>query len=183
VFVETHPASLGLVLLLTAVAAAHDLKRGLIPNRLLLGSAGLMLVSHVALAWGIAGKPLLSVLLTSLAGAAVCAIVPLTLYVSRGLGGGDLKLLTLTGAALGPALGLEIEAYAFALGSLYAFAYLAYRGTLLRTVARSLVLLVPALPSLRARPSATPDPELSFRFGPAIFAGALLTTIRYWVLT
>jgi prepilin peptidase CpaA len=183
VFVQTHSASFLFVLLLTAAAAVVDLRKGVIPNRLLLLGLGMTLAFHLTVVWAAAGQPLLAVLLTCVAGAAAAALVPIVLYVSKGLGGGDLKLLTLTGAALGPAAGVEVEAYAFALGSLFAFGYLAYRGTLFRTLGRSLLLLAPTLPSRRQKPAAMPDPLLQFRFGPAIFAGALLTAARHFALS
>jgi Flp pilus assembly protein protease CpaA len=180
VFVPTHTASLVLLVVLCAAAAAFDLRSGLIPNRLLLVGLGLTLFVRVAVECFAEGLPLSAVLLTMLVGTFACALIPLVLYAGKGLGGGDLKLLALGGLSLGPWAGLELQVYAFAFGSLFAFGYLAYRGTLFRTLARSALMLVPALPTrARREPTAAPDPALSFRFGPAIFAAALFTAARH----
>ncbi len=180
--VEAHQASVLLVLLVTGAAALFDLKTGLIPNRLLVWGSALVLLSKVAVESVLAGQAPLSVLFTALAGVAACAVVPALLYVRGGLGGGDLKLLALVGAAMGPLMGVEVEMYAFCLGSTFALLYLAYRGLLLRSLASSVSALLPRF--ARTRESAgEPAQALQFRFGPAIFAGALLSAARALVLS
>lgn len=180
-FVPTHQASVWLVLVLTASAAVVDLRTGLIPNRLLVWALGLLIVAKLAGDALVDGRPLLSVMWTSLAGALACALIPLLLWLGNGMGGGDLKLLALVGAALGPFGGMEVELYAFMLGSLFALLVLAYRGVLLRALFRSLARLF----SRTARAASANDDTsaISFRFGPAIFAGALTFVAQKLVLS
>jgi prepilin peptidase CpaA len=180
VLIAPHNTSLVLLLLLTAAAALHDLKTGLIPDRLVLGGLVLALLSRVVLEPIVHSQSALAALGGCLLGAGACAIVPFVLYAAKGLGGGDLKLLTVVGVLVGPFSGMEVQVYAFSLGSLFAFGYLAYRGTLLRTLASSAALLVP-IGGVRAR-AENRQPKLHFRFGPAIFAGALVTALLHWRL-
>jgi prepilin peptidase CpaA len=99
---------LPLLVLGLALAAAvwHDVKARRIPNSLILaGSAGAILL-HLALPAGAglfrdpAGSP---GLLTALAGFASGLLLLLPFYLLRALGAGDVKLMAMTGAFLGPA--------------------------------------------------------------------------------
>lgn len=156
--------------LLTCLAGIWDLRTGIIPNRLLLfgGCSGLVLRLGVAAESGDA----LRALALTVVGMALVSLVPLLLYRAGGIGGGDVKLLAVVGALLGPYLGLEVELYAFAATVLYAPARLIWEGKLVSSM-RSVGQLV-ATPFAK-RPQPTAACELtSFRFGPAIFAGALI---------
>jgi Flp pilus assembly protein protease CpaA len=180
--VPTHVTSLAIMLLLSAAAATYDLRTSLIPNRLILAGLALTLLERTVVEPWLEGESVVAALITAAVGAVAASVIPLALYASKGLGGGDLKLLVTLGAAGGPLAGLEVQVYAFAVGALFAFGYLAYRGMLLRTLARSTTLLVPSF-ALRTRPEDETRPErvLQFRFGPAIFAGALITAAHHLV--
>jgi len=100
--------------------------------------------------------------------------VPLVLWRTGGLGGGDLKLFVALGALLGVRAGLEVQLVAFSVAALIAPTVLAFRGKLLavlRNVARQ--LLNPFLPRDRRRPVPA-ELMTEVRFGPAIFAGTAL---------
>lgn len=163
-------------LLVTGVAAVWDLRTGLIPNRLLFaGAAGGLLLSLVVAALSGDAPSLLRVAGLALAGALLVALVPLLLYRAGGLGGGDVKLLALVGALLGPSLGLEAELYAFSLTLLYAPARLIWEGKLLvamRNLGRLIAL--PFVPRQRRPQPAAASEFSAFRFGPAIFLGTLI---------
>jgi Flp pilus assembly protein protease CpaA len=182
-FVAADRMSVALTLLFTGASALWDLKTGLIPNRLLLWSLSLLVLTKLVVGGMAEELSLASVLGTSLAGATVCAAVPALLYVSRGLGGGDLKLLTLVGAALGPMMGVEVEMYAFCLGALFALSYLAYHGLLFRSLFAAAGGLFCGVRRVRQKPALVAPEALKFRFGPAIFAGALLTLARALALS
>jgi prepilin peptidase CpaA len=155
--------------LLTCLAGIWDLRTGTIPNRLVLfgGLLGLALRLGVA---AVSGDALRALALTCM-GMALVSLVPLLLYRAGGIGGGDVKLLAVVGAVLGPYLGLEVELYAFAATLLYAPARLIWEGKLVTSM-RSVGRLV-VTPFSRQPPTAASE-LTSFRFGPAIFVGALL---------
>jgi prepilin peptidase CpaA len=181
VLASPHNTSLALLLLLTAAAAIWDLRTGLIPDRLVLGGLALALLLRAIVEPLLHGESALAALGSCLLGAGACALVPLVLYAAKGLGGGDVKLFMALGALAGPTVGVEAQVYAFSLGSLFAFGYLAYRGVLLQTLAASAAMLVQVGPLRRARPRpAALAPKLQFRFGPAIFAGALVSALLHW---
>lgn len=167
-----------LAVLLTAAAAIWDLRTGLIPNRLVLGGAicAIALVLGVALAEG--GQQLSRASLSLLLGGVLASLVPLLLYRLNGIGGGDVKLLAVVGAALGPIMGMEAELYAFMALLLYAPAQLLWQGKLLRTLRNSGLLLVRPLLPRHKRPVPVPAEALTaFRFGPAIFLGTFTTAL------
>jgi len=159
------------------VAAYSDLRTGLIPNWLTLGSLVLGIAGHFVRGLWLADLRTASLeAATALAGAAFCALVPGLLYLKKGMGGGDLKLFAALGALCHPMLGIEAELYAFALTALVVPARLAYQGRLLGVLAGSFALLInPLLPAARRR--AVPnEPSNWVRLGPAVFGGVALTT-------
>jgi prepilin peptidase CpaA len=178
--------------LVTAFGAWIDLRTGHIPNWLTIGSIALGPILHAAAALA-SGRTIHAALFSlafSAAGAAVCALLPAALYARHALGGGDVKLFAAVGALCGPLLGLRAELYSFALGGLYALAIAASHRRL-HGVARNLIHLV-TLRSAGSQPcpvsgteenagelSCAPSPMMAVRFGPAIFAG---TVVSIWVV-
>lgn len=161
------------VVLACAIAGAvHDWRTGFIPNRLLAWGSALTLCVSVATAaavggWHAVGTRLLSIVF----GLLVCGAVPLGLYLCRALGGGDVKLLALCGAGLGPVIGLEAELYAFTLGALLALGRSTYEGTLLEALVGSAALITNPLLSKKLRKPVSAGALRELRFGPAIAAG------------
>ena len=165
----------------TAVAAVTDWRKGQIPAWLTLGTLAAAPVLH-AIAGGVArGKAgALHDLIWSLAGAAICGIVPLILYRMGAMFGGDVKLLIALGALCFPGLGIEAQFYAFVAAALYAPARMAYEGKLMRTLGNMLAILInPFLPKERRR-ALTPEMMTMLRFGPAVFAGMTVAALLNW---
>jgi prepilin peptidase CpaA len=168
--------------IISAIAAASDLRTGEIPNWLTLGVLLVAPVAHIAfaLATHMSGHDALVEAGMSLLGALACSIVPAVLYRQDAIGGGDVKLLAGMGAVLQPRLGLEAEMYSFFAAGLIAPAFLAYEGKLFRTLKNTVLLaLNPLLPKSKRRPI---EPTLLtwFRFGPAIFVGMAVTAYLHW---
>ena len=169
----------------TLVVGVIDARTGHIPNRLLLvglvAGVGLHASTYFVLR---AGQPLAQTLTASflsvLAGLLLCAAVPLLLFRLNAMGGGDVKLLAVIGASMGPFVGMEIELYAFVLLALFAPARLAYQGQLLRSLGNSAALLVnPLLPKARRR-EIPRELLTALPFGPAVFVAALLVAFLHW---
>ncbi len=173
---------IGLVVV-TAAAAVQDGRTGLISNRLLAWAGGLALAGHLlAGAWSGGARGAGAAALSAVLGLIACAVVPLILYRAGGIGGGDVKLLAVIGALVGPSWGLEAEFYSFGALLLYAPARLAYDGRLLRTVSNSMALIAnPLLPKDKRR-SIAPELMASFRFGPAVLVGSVVTSFIHWRL-
>jgi hypothetical protein len=77
-------------------------------------------------------------------------------------------------------IGLEVELYAFVAMLLYAPALLLYRGQLLAVLGRSTALLVnPVLPRARRREVGA-EPDLSLKFGPAVFVAVAAVALMRW---
>lgn len=172
----TEPTSWPILVavVLTAAAAIWDLRTGLIPNPLVAAGAVVALVLIVASAAPMGGIAVAKALLMMVAGAVLVSLVPVILYRLDGIGGGDVKLLAVVGAALGPYMGLEAELYAFASLLVYAPIVLAREGKLLQTMRNAGALMVRPLQRRADQAPPTPTTEMaSFRFGPAIFVGTL----------
>jgi prepilin peptidase CpaA len=99
----TSPADVRLLLLasLLALAAWHDLRTRRIPNRLVASGAIAALLLHLLEQWqGNAG--LLDAVLLSAGGFLAGMLLLLPLYILRAMGAGDVKLMAMVGAFLGP---------------------------------------------------------------------------------
>lgn len=175
--VSIQQALLLLVFASTLAAAVFDVRRGEIPNRLILGMtlAGLTLRTMAAAPHGL---PVLSeTFITSLFGALICGSIPLALYMLRSLGGGDLKLLCATGVCLGPMVGFEIQLFAYGLGLVYGVGRVIYEGTLWKTLSEVRWL------ARRRTPHVDGDTQTSFsslHFGPAVAGATLAVIISHW---
>jgi prepilin peptidase CpaA len=139
-------------------------------------------VHLLAGAWsgGVAGAG--AGVLSAVLGLIACAVVPLFLYRVGGIGGGDVKLLAVVGALVGPIWGLEAEFYSFGALILYAPARLAYDGRLLVTLANSMALIANAVLPKDKRRSIAPELMTSLRFGPAVFVGSAVASFMHWRL-
>jgi prepilin peptidase CpaA len=165
-------------IVLTLCAAYTDQKTGLIPNRML--TIGLAVIVMLRLGLALASGKLGTALALLGLGALTCGLIPLALYIAGALGGGDVKLMTVCGAALGPVLGLQAELYSFGFGALYALGAAAYSGELLQTLLGSALLLTnPLIPRRLRKP--VPEPaRRTIRFAPAICAGVLVAVTAGW---
>lgn len=167
--------------LISAVAAAIDVRTRRIPNGLivvgLLGGALVNLAIHALGSGASLGGALARGGLSVGLGIVVCAIVPTVLFRIGAMGGGDVKLLAVAGACAGPLAGMQIQVAAFVVGAVFAILHLAVKGQLGRMLKNSLMLAShPFLPARRRRPIQGVL-LTSLPFGPAIFASALLVTL------
>jgi prepilin peptidase CpaA len=167
-----------LAVALTGAAAICDLRTGLIPNRLVgLGAVAtvvLTVVIAVPHGAGAVGQAVLSMF----AGLLLVSLVPVLLYRMDGIGGGDVKLLAVVGAALGPYMGIEAELYAFGSVVLWAPARLLWEGKLTQSLQTTGQLLFRPLMPKHRRPKPLAAEELTaFRFGPSIFTGTLAVLV------
>lgn len=179
---QAHHILLTIAVAITAVAAAWDMRTGLIPNRLVLIGAGAVIAARLAIAsiTGTGPAMFLASLGIAVAGALLVSLVTLMLYRMDGIGGGDVKLLAVVGLALGPMVGLEAELYSFVAALMIAPARLVYEGTLWRTLASSAGMLVWRFtPAGRTAPRSA-GTFVMFRFGPAIFLGTLAACAMHW---
>jgi prepilin peptidase CpaA len=127
------PAWFELALLLTAGAAAlEDLASRRIPNDLLAAALGCALVMH-----GAGGS------LPTMAGGMAAGLLLLPLYILRGMGAGDIKLLVTLGAFGGPLLAVQLV-----LAATLVFGVVAYVGLRLGLCIRQQTL--PFAPALAA---------------------------------
>lgn len=108
------------LLLLTAIAAATDLWRHKIYNWTTYPG----ILAGIALNAGLDGWEGLT---ESLAGFALCGFIMLVCFVLFQLGGGDVKLMAMTGALLGPHRGIEVLLWTFTLGAIAGVALLIWR--------------------------------------------------------
>jgi prepilin peptidase CpaA len=167
------------LIVVLAVASVTDLKRGLIPNQLIVLGFCAALIQQVCVrvyASDSIGSAAATALGTYALGALICGLPPLVLFWSGAMGGGDVKLLSVTGAFLGPSVGIEVEAYAFVLIAFYAAAKLTYRGRLIAMLSNCLSLARnPLLPKAK-RLAVAPELMTTLRFAPSVLLSTLLIT-------
>jgi prepilin peptidase CpaA len=173
-----HWLALGVVAI-AIIAAISDLHTGLIPNWLV--AAGFSFVIGLRVLYAVTDSRVGLQLALLALGTLIAGLIPLALYVCRAMGAGDVKLMAVCGAGLGPVIGLEAELYAFGFGALCALGYAAYGGELLQTLRGSAVLLTnPWIPRRLRRPVPVPA-QRTMRFGPAICAGVIAAVFLNWV--
>ena len=165
----------------TCAAAVFDYRTGLIPNQLTYPLVLVGALAHIVLAAVSYGRGHFGwVLLETVAGALSCGLVPLLLWRSNAMGGGDVKLLTGLGALLGPALGLRVELYAFMTAVVIAPIVLTHRGVLLLTLKRSLQVLIRPFQRAKDRVPSVAEAVTELRFGPAICAAMAIVAVLEW---
>ncbi len=175
------PYFLGFAVVVSAIGAFCDWRTGHIPNLVTLVPLLLAPIAH-ALFFILSGRAgqALEAGGFSVAGALVCAAVPLLLHRAGAIGGGDVKLMAALGAICRPLIGVEAQFYAFIAAALYAPARLAYDGKLLRVMGNTLAIAAnPFLPKERRR-EITPEMLTTLRFGPAIFVGTSCAALLHW---
>lgn len=118
---ETTATAMTFVLVMTLIMSTiTDLMHHRIPNLILLPALTIALVAQITVG-GAAG------LFSAVAGLLVGLILLLPLYVMGGMGAGDVKLLAVAGAFLGPWGTAVAGAVTLVAGGLYAILFLAWR--------------------------------------------------------
>jgi prepilin peptidase CpaA len=168
-------------ILVTGLAAWFDWRTGEIPNWLNVWPLVLAPIAHAVFGflgagWAAAGLGALY----SLAGVIVCGVIPIFLYRSGAIGGGDVKLLGALGAILRPMVGIEAEFYSFIVAALYAPIQLAYEGKLLRTLGNTALLVKNAFVPPAKRREVPREMLSELRFGPFIFVATLIVVFLHW---
>ncbi len=126
--------STGLLLTLVAIATVTDLRSRKIPNYVVYPGLAAALALNLATVWlsdELVGswRPLVGWVgwQDCLSGLAACGLFMLVCFVFFGIGGGDVKLLTMTGAFLGLEHGLESLLWTFILGGCLGLSLLVWR--------------------------------------------------------
>jgi prepilin peptidase CpaA len=172
--------------LISAIAAIQDFRRGLIPNWATLGGIVAGILGHAIHGWlsddwsaGLAHAG------WSLGGLVFCSLAPLAMYRSGAMGGGDVKLFAAIGALCQPLLGIEAQMYALVVAAIVAPARLAYEGKLLRVLSDSLSIFLSSFRAQAQRATVPHEAQTWFRLGPAVFVGMLVTLVihRFETLT
>lgn len=163
---------------LAACAAWTDLRRGVIPNKLTFLAFFAAIGAHFVRGHAAGGVAVgVQEAALSVAGAVVCAIVPLFIHLRGAMGAGDVKLFAALGAALHPLAGLEAVTYTFVAASVIAPAKLAWEGTLLRTLANTAALATNPLRARSKKRELPAEMRAWFRLGPAVLAGTAATLV------
>ncbi|OLL28062.1 peptidase A24 [Burkholderia sp. SRS-W-2-2016] len=164
-----HPVPL-CVIVLAIVAASTDLTARRIPNRLIALGLAAALAVQMSLHGQLAGA------LAWLAGAACGFALLLPFYLLRGMAAGDVKLLMMIGAWVGPALSWRIALATFLIGGVWSLALVLLRGRFGRLLANLRRLLGGWLVA-PLRPPALLDTQSesvgTLPYGVAIAAGTL----------
>ncbi len=121
-----------LLLIFLLIAAATDLRKQSIYNWTTYpGMLAGVLVN--ALGQGSLGQGW-DAIQSSIAGFTICGSVMLLCYVLFPMGGGDVKLMAMIGAFLGPYRGIEALLWTFVLGSIMAVAYLIWTTGIIKMI-------------------------------------------------
>jgi prepilin peptidase CpaA len=167
---STSPAIGIPFVVLMLLAATSDLKARHIPKAITVTG---MVTAPVL--WGLLAGPAAAV--ASIVGGALALVVGLTLFALGALGGGDAKLLAVTGAFLGPARLLSALVVIGMTGGLLGLAMVVARGRLLATLGRTwqLCLHLATLGRTGAPLDLRSPDAITVPYGVAIAAGALMT--------
>jgi prepilin peptidase CpaA len=156
--------------LIMVLAAASDLRTRRIPNALTVAG-----MAAAPVLWGLLDGPVVA--LASIVGGGLALVVGMTLFALGALGGGDAKLLVVTGAFLGPARLVSALLVIGITGGVLALAVAVGRGRLLGTLARvwHLSLHLTTL-GRKGAPHRIESPgSLTIPYGVAIAVGSLMT--------
>ena len=163
---------------LVAIAAVYDIRFRRIPNWLVLSGLVLGLGLNTFLSrWQGARASLLGIILAFL--------VYFPLYMLRGMGAGDVKLMAAIGAIVGPSNWFGIFILSGLLGGVFAVLFLVSRGKLQNSL-RNIGFLFQRLFSFKA-PYAREELDLAspkslkLPHGVAIAAGSLLFLVGAWM--
>jgi prepilin peptidase CpaA len=165
--------AMGVCLAIVALAAIWDVASRTIPNILSLGGIVLGIALHAALGYtdnGFHGA--FRGIGTSLAGLAMCGILPLISFARKEMGGGDVKIFGAIGALCGPILGFNAEAWAFFVLITVGFPVRIIRsGALLPSLKNAYATVANVFRPIEARAEIHTVRLPRMIMGPSIFAG------------
>ncbi|MCU1339159.1 MAG: peptidase prepilin type [Bryobacterales bacterium] len=134
------PVTQVLLMLLVLPAAVFDYRERRIPNWLVL--AGLLAGTAMNVFLTYDNPSATTGLLFSLKGLGLAFLVYFPLYLLRGMGAGDVKLMAAVGAIVGPALWLWILFFTAVLGGLTAIIVVLNKGRVRRTLQNLWMILI-----------------------------------------
>jgi prepilin peptidase CpaA len=123
-----HILNIAILIGLLLLGVWQDVRHYRIPNVLVFSGAVIGVLLHTLLPQEMGGLGIL----TSLAGLGVGLAVLLPLYLFRAIGAGDIKLMAMIGAFVGPASMLMITVYILLAGGVLAIGVVLVRGKLSR---------------------------------------------------
>ena len=128
-------AQLLVLALALSLAVVTDLRSRRIPNVLVLSGIAAALISHAA-SW-LTGSPALAgaAVWSPLAGLAAGFALLLPLHLLRAMGAGDVKLMAMVGAFIGPGAVLNATLYTLLAGGLLSLVFMLGRGVAAQTFA------------------------------------------------
>lgn len=163
------------LLLLVCIAAINDIATRRIPNRLLLAGLSGALLLHA-----FSATPASS-LLGALGGLAVGFGAFLPIYLLRGMAAGDVKMMAVVGAFVGPQDAFTIAIVTWCVGGVMALLLVALRGRLrlaLSNMGRMLFGLL--LPAPGAAMTESAESAGSMPYGAAIAVGTIAVMVRHY---
>lgn len=161
------------LLLLVSAAAVNDIATRRIPNRLLSAGLACALLLHL-----VSENPGHS-LLVSLEGMATGLAVFLPFYLLRGMAAGDVKMMAVVGAFVGPGAAFEIAVLTWCVGGAMALLVVVLRGRsglALGNLRRMLLGFMTNSTGLAAPPTSAG----SIPYGVAIAAGTVVVLVRHY---
>lgn len=167
------------------VSVVSDLATRRMPNIFTLGGVAVALAIHGAAGFastGIGG--LFKGMGFALLGAFACGFIPFLAWRKRELGGGDVKLFAAIGALMGPVVGFDVEARAFAFSFLILFPYRLIRHRALGVAVKNMGIgLANMFRQKDARVAYLTGPKLPpVILGPAIGVAFALTMLQHGVI-
>ncbi len=177
--------SLWVCLVVVVVCVVSDIKTRHMPNLVTLGGLAVGIAIHGATGFvdgGLGGA--LRSAGVSLLGGIACGLIPFFAWKKGEMGGGDVKLFAAIGALVGPSVGFDVEARAFAFSFLVLFPYRLVRHRALGVALRNAGIGVSNL--FRAQAARMPylsGPKLPpVILGPAIGLAFAITLLQQGVL-
>ncbi|SDY66936.1 prepilin peptidase [Nitrosomonas sp. Nm58] len=164
----------GTLLILLLLAALQDIRHYRIPNAVVFPGAITGVLLHTLLPQELSGLGILN----ALAGLGVGLAVLLPLYLLRAMGAGDIKLMAMIGAFVGPASMLNVTLYILLAGGALAIGVVLWKGKLARLIDNLKIMLLMRLAgsSIASLPATGMLPESAGKlpYGVAIAAGTLV---------
>ncbi|WP_430229522.1 A24 family peptidase [Nitrosomonas communis] len=167
--------------ILLLIAACHDIRQYRIPNALILLGVILGLLLNILVPQYMGGLGFSM----SLAGLGVGLVILFPLYLLRAMGAGDIKLMAMIGAFVGPTSMLPITLYILLAGGILALSVVLLRGKLFRLLENLKIMLLMHFAGSSntsfSRSRTLPESTGKLPYGVAIAAGTvvyLVTTLR-----
>lgn len=169
-----HILIIAILSILLLIASWQDIRHFRIPNAVVFPGTIVGVLLHFLLPQEMGGLGILS----SLAGLGVGLAVLLPLYLLRAMGAGDIKLMAMIGAFVGPTSMLNVTLYILLAGGVLAIGVVLLRGKLSRLMDNLKIMLLMRLAgsSMASLPATEmlPDSAGKLPYGVAIAAGTLI---------